>query len=239
MESEHLSQFKSNHQEPLAPTNAIKAEILRRQENISIYKHRPRPFEVPRSDKSHVVFRIPTEERVVFITIDDGVTKDHPASEFMRARKLPITAFLTISDIDDNFAYFSILQKDGTDIENHTVSHTAMPKLPFDKQRDEICQASDILHQRYGKRPSLFRPPYGEYNDDTLKAAATCGIKAVVLWSAVMQGRTMHYQKEPQLKPGDIILLHYKPELKQDIEAVLKAAREQGFKIGRLEDWIK
>jgi peptidoglycan/xylan/chitin deacetylase (PgdA/CDA1 family) len=216
-----------------------KSESLRLREKIHIFNSQPTPLVVQPGERSQLVHHIPTNERVIFITIDDGITKDSPAAEFMQDRKLPVTAFLTINDIDDNYPYFATLQKDGTDIENHTVSHAVMPKLPFDQQRVEICHTSNVLRDQYGKKPTLFRPPYGEYNDDTLRAAAVCGIKAVVLWSAVMQSGVLHYQDTPGLKPGDIILLHYKPELKQDLKAVFKAAEEQGFKIGRLEDWIK
>ena len=35
----------------------------------------------------------------------------------------------------------------------------------------------DVIEKRFGKRPTLFRPPYGNYNQDTLRAAKSCGIK--------------------------------------------------------------
>lgn len=214
-------------------------EILRRREHIKIFKEPIAPVTVQPSDKTPVLSHVATTQPVVFITIDDGITKDINTSEFMQARKVPITAFLTIHDIKEDFAFFTALAKQGTTIQNHTLMHPSMPMKPFEEQKHEICGTSDILGQQYGQRPTLFRPPYGEYNDDTLKAAAACGIKATITWNVVVQNGALQYQQQSGLKPGDIILLHYKPELKQDLQATFRSIHEQGMQIGRLEDWIK
>lgn len=218
----------------------LSTEALRYREKIYVFQDTPDPLPIMPSERSHLIHHIPTDQKVVFITIDDGLTKDQKTAKYMAARKLPITAFLTIDSIKDDFPFFSSLAQHNTVIENHTVGHPVMPKLPYEKQKEEICHSSESLHLLYGRRPQLFRPPYGEYNDDTLRAAAACGIKATVLWSAVMQGGTLHYQTPAtSLKPGDIILLHYKPELQQDLELLIRSIHEQGFQIGQLEDWIR
>lgn len=215
-------------------------ETLRYREKIYVFQDTPDPIVITPSERSHLIHHIPTDQKVVFITIDDGLTKDQKTASYMAARKLPVTAFLTIDGIKDNFSFFSPLAGYGTTIQNHTMTHPVMPKLAYEKQKEEICYNSESLQVLYGRRPQLFRPPYGEYNDDTLRAAAACGIKATVLWSAVMQGGLLHYQTPAtSLKSGDIILLHYKPELQQDLELLIRSIHEQGFQIGQLEDWIR
>ena len=224
------------------PTNAFRPprpEVIRRREKIALEQTVSSPVSIAASDKTPVISRIPTSEPVVFITIDDGITKNGDAADYMADRELPITAFLTLQAINNDYDYFGDLAKDGTSIQNHTVNHPNLPKHPYDSQKNEICSTSDTLEGKYGKRPKLFRPPYGEYNDDTLRAAAACGIKATIMWSVVVQNGALNYQREPGLKPGDIILMHYKPELKNDLEATVRSIREQGYKIGQLEDWVQ
>lgn len=218
----------------------LSPKARRSKERITVVEAVPRPFVAPASNAAVLINRIPTDQPVVFITIDDGITKDPAAQQFMRERELPITAFLTINDMKDNFGYFGELAKTGTTIQNHTVTHYSLHTMPAEQQRSELCDTSLFFEQQYRARPTLFRPPYGDYSDDTLRVAKECGMKAVVLWTVVVQDKTVHYQLPNQkLVPGDIILLHYKPELKDDLEVLLKTIREQHMQIGRLEDWVK
>ncbi len=222
-------------------------EALRRQEQIDVEQKDPTPDIpadaapiAPAPQTVPVISHIQTNEPVVFLTIDDGVTKDPNLAEYISERQLPITTFLTISVVHNDFDFFGSFVRQGDYIENHTITHPHLPKYPYETQRREICDTSDILQAKYGMRPTLFRPPYGEYNPDTLKAAAACGIKTAVVWDVVVTNGVLSYQTQPgMLKPGDIILLHYRPELKSDLEATLKVIHDQGFKIARLEDWLQ
>lgn len=44
--------------------------------------------------------------------------------------------------------------------------------------------------------------------------------------------------QEGELKPGDIILMHYRDTLIADLDDVAARARAEGFRIGRLEDHL-
>ncbi len=218
---------------PTKPT----PQSLRLHDKIKIYRETPQKMTLSPSpnNEAQVISRVPTDKPVIFITIDDGTYKIEQTKKFIEDRELPVTSFLTIFDIENDFNFF----KPSKYIENHTYNHPHMMKLPFESQRVEICKTSELLEQVYGKRPTLMRPPFGEYNVDTLRAAHACGIKAVVMWSAVAQQGAMHYQKEPHLKSGDIVLLHYMPELQSDLEMLLKTAHDQGMEVAQLEDWIQ
>ncbi|MGW0896567.1 polysaccharide deacetylase family protein, partial [Streptomyces goshikiensis] len=53
-------------------------------------------FEVEDGDElPHVFTTVPTEEKVVFLTIDDGAEKDPEFLKMMRELKIPYTAFLS------------------------------------------------------------------------------------------------------------------------------------------------
>ncbi|NEE47128.1 polysaccharide deacetylase family protein, partial [Streptomyces sp. SID8455] len=56
-----------------------------------------------------------------------------------------------------------------------------------------------------------FRPPYGNYNRDTLVVAKSCGITAVPLWSAEAFADHMEWREwDRDLHPGDIVLTHFR-----------------------------
>jgi peptidoglycan/xylan/chitin deacetylase (PgdA/CDA1 family) len=185
-----------------------------------------------------IISHISTKQPVVFLTIDDGVYREPDAAAKMKAARVPASLFLTQRYITAEPGYFSyITQQTGSVIENHTMNHRDLAALGYEDQRKEICTTSDIYTKVYGKRPTLFRPPYGSYNTDTQKVVAACGMKALVLWRAVVQDGAIQYQFPGGLRAGDIVLMHFTPAFKQDLQAFISAAKAAGLHPQLLEDW--
>ncbi|MGN5382297.1 polysaccharide deacetylase family protein [Streptomyces lasalocidi] len=194
-----------------------------------------------------VLTHLPTSQKVVFITVDDGQEKDPKFVEMMRDLKIPITMFLMNDAIKPDYAYFRPLQALGNHIQNHTLHHPAMSTIPLARQKEEVCGDQKILTKEYGTAPLLFRPPYGAYNNNTKIAVGECGPRAIVWWRESMQIRNMQYQAgDKRLHDGDIILAHFRgpSELKgatmtQMFANLLRRIQEQGFTVARLEDYIQ
>ena len=70
------------------------------------------------------------------------------------------------------------------EIGTHGQTHAHMRTLTPDAQSAEMRGAIALLEDRFGVHTQLFRPPYGEYNDDTLRVAEAAG-QTVVMWSVV------------------------------------------------------
>ncbi|MFI1180058.1 polysaccharide deacetylase family protein [Streptomyces sp. NPDC020799] len=201
-------------------------------------------------EKPKVVRRVDTKDKVVFLTFDDGAEKDPEFVKMTKDLKLPFTMFLTddIARAGRGYGYFEQLRGDAghpNTIENHTLSHPNLRTLSPDAQRHEICGQQDRLEKRTGVKPPLFRPPYGNYNDATLTAAGSCGVKAVVLWEATMQINDMRYAEGDKLRPGDIVLAHFRgpQELKgtsmtKMVTNMLRSIQKQGYTVARLEDYV-
>ncbi|MET8164004.1 polysaccharide deacetylase family protein [Streptomyces sp. NPDC005329] len=193
-----------------------------------------------------VISEIPTREKIVFLTFDDGAEKDPEFVTMMRELKIPFTMFLTDSAISADYGYFGKLQALGDGVQNHTLTHPNLRTLGAAAQKQEICGQQTKLKDRYGTMPRLFRPPYGNWNEDTRAAAASCGVEAIVLWRESMQIKNMQYQRgDKKLHPGDIVLAHFRgpSELKgttmtEMTANLLRHIREQGFTVARLEDYL-
>ncbi|MCJ1679445.1 polysaccharide deacetylase family protein [Streptomyces sp. APSN-46.1] len=239
---------------PSAPVAAAGDEAYRKWGLTAPLTFAPKPDRKPHAPsaapgKAAVVDRIPVPagEKVVFLTFDDGAEKDPEFLKMAADLKLPISMFLTDSVASSDYGHFEQLRDNGSGstINNHTLTHPNLRTLSFAAQKKEICGQQDRLEQRFGHRPPLFRPPFGNYNDDTLKAASECGISTVALWKVSMQINNFQYAEGSALKPGDIILAHFrgKAELKGSTETqmttrMLQRIQEQGYAIGRLEDYV-
>lgn len=186
-----------------------------------------------------VISQIPTARKVVFLGIDDGANKQPFEIQMMQRYHIKASLFLSNSFISDNPSFFKGFIPGGSLIEDHTVDHVLLSSLSYDQQKWEICTEADLEQQQFGRRPVLFRPPGGDYDTDTQRAAADCGMKAVVMWIAKANGGSMQYQIGDGLRPGDIVLMHFRPEFKRDMQAFVDAQHKAGLHTELLENWLK
>lgn len=192
-----------------------------------------------------VITRVPTDEKVVFLTIDDGAEKDPELLKMLRDLQIPVTGFLSDYVARDDYDYFRRAHDEGADIHNHSINHREMPSLSYAEQRREICRQQDVLAREIGERPTLFRPPYGAYDRDTLRAAAECGVEVVPLWAAeAFPDRIEWARPDLRLHSGDIILTHFRGPAEWDgtmtdmLRRVLDTVTRQGFALARLDDYL-
>ncbi|WP_425587271.1 polysaccharide deacetylase family protein [Streptomyces mexicanus] len=192
-----------------------------------------------------VVDRVRTTDRVVFLTYGDGAERDPRLADMVRELKLPVTLFLTDRVVGPGYGRFARLLSVGAGLQNHTLDHTALRDLPYAGQRAEICGQRDKLHARFGVRPRLLRPPYGLWDATTVRAAADCQVRALVLWRAVMTDTRLRYAHGPHaLRPGDIVLVTAGdddvdgPPLHTRTTRLLRTVQREGLTVGRLEDYL-
>ncbi|NUO41915.1 MAG: polysaccharide deacetylase family protein [Streptomyces sp.] len=188
---------------------------------------------------------IPTEEKIVFLTIDDGAEKDPAFLRMMSELKIPYTAFLSNFLIKEDYGYFKRMQDQGVVLNNHTLHHPYLPGLSYGRQKREICGMQDVIVKHYGKRPLLFRPPFGNYNQDTLVAAKSCGVKYAPIWNEEVFVDHWEYREwDRKIHPGDIVLSHFrgrgewKGTMPDMIRRFLDKVTAEGYAVARLEDYL-
>jgi peptidoglycan/xylan/chitin deacetylase (PgdA/CDA1 family) len=84
----------------------------------------------------------------------------------------------------------------------------------------------------------LFRPPYGEKDDTTLRVARECGLRAGFFWTETVHKGKVRYQTGRRVQPGDIILMHFRPAFVDDFIAALQAIHRAGLTPALLEDYL-
>jgi peptidoglycan/xylan/chitin deacetylase (PgdA/CDA1 family) len=186
-----------------------------------------------------VITRVATKQPVVFLTIDDGATKNPESLALLEKYGYPATLFLTKSAMGDNPAFFKGFAQRGDHVQDHTISHdTTMSTKPYGYQFGEIKGMKDYITATYGTAPTLFRPPGGAYSGAMRKAVADAGLKAIIHWEAKANAGSMQYQYGNALRPGDIVLMHFRPEFASDLAAFRAAHLAAGLTVVRLEDFI-
>ncbi|MEU5534564.1 polysaccharide deacetylase family protein [Streptomyces sp. NPDC020362] len=205
-------------------------------------------FEVDGQEEENlppVFTTVPTKQKVVFLTIDDGHEKDPNFLRMMSDLKIPYTAFLSNYLVKDDYGYFRRMQAEGHTLNNHTLTHPYLPGLSYEEQKNEICGMQTIMKKQFGKAPTVFRPPYGNYNGDTLRAAKACGIKYAPIWDEEVFVDHWEYRDwDRSLHPGDIVLTHFRGRddwdgtMVDDMRRFLNKVTREGYAVARLEDYL-
>lgn len=187
-----------------------------------------------------VITKIETKHPVVFLTIDDGNIKTPESIKLMAEYDYPASLFLTKDTVADNPAFFTAFKAQGSLVENHTVTHNInmVRQWGYQQQLNDMVGMQEYSFQHYGRRPTLFRPPGGAYSNVMRQAVADAGMKAIVTWEAKANAGKMDYQVGNSLRPGDIVLMHFRAEFAADLAAFRAAQLAAGLEVVLLEDFL-
>ncbi|HEX6686743.1 MAG TPA: polysaccharide deacetylase family protein [Candidatus Limnocylindrales bacterium] len=201
---------------------------------------KPERISLPRGDSTPWWHRVPTQHKVAFITIDDGgMSRTNDALQLIKRADIPVTMFLNSPAAASHTSYFEAIRATGAHAQDHTVTHRNLKGQTYDFQYQEIKDCADKLEQLFGERPWLFRPPFGNYDAVTLKAARDCGMRVSFMWAQTVNEGIVRYQTSKNIvKPGDVLLMHFRPALADDLIGALKAIHESGLTPARLEDYL-
>jgi peptidoglycan/xylan/chitin deacetylase (PgdA/CDA1 family) len=233
-------------------SSGVDAELIAKRYGIRPFAPAPAPPAVKavtlnRSDPT-VFSHVPMTDKVVFVTIDDGIEKDPNFIQMVKDFQVPITISLADVLIRDDYAYFEKLYETGyVSIQNHTLTHPLdMPGLSAARQLDEVAGQQEKLHKEYGAAPYIFRPPGGNYDPTTVQSVSEAGLKGLMLWKETMQISDMEYQTaDHRLQPGDIILCHFRGPAQLDGETMVRMMtrmyrhiQDQGFTVADVTKYV-
>jgi polysaccharide deacetylase family sporulation protein PdaB len=107
-----------------------------------------------------------------------------------------------------------LMAERGHDIANHGYSHAHMTQIPESKIKEEIIRCTEALEKISGTKVTLFRPPYGEYNTTTIKAAKKLDYQTIqwdvdsLDWKQDMSSGDIYKRVTKRVNSGSIILFH-------------------------------
>jgi peptidoglycan/xylan/chitin deacetylase (PgdA/CDA1 family) len=117
--------------------------------------------------------------------VRNGAGYDQALIDYLIEQKIPATFFMSgkwIAKHDEQVR--ALLQVPFFEVGTHGEVHAHLPLHSADEQKQEILGPVRLLRAKYGHEATLFRPPYGEFNDDTINVARALGLQ-FILWDVV------------------------------------------------------
>jgi peptidoglycan/xylan/chitin deacetylase (PgdA/CDA1 family) len=156
----------------------------------------------------------PGGPRQVALTFDDGPSVPYTGQilDILRKNHIHATFFICGENAVRYPDLVRRIRAEGHEIGNHTYSHPWLYMMDRHKIADEIDQTQDVLQRITGRRPRLFRPPYGVRWFSLWPLLRERGL-TMVLWSirgydGRLGASAIAEKTLSQLEPGGIILLH-------------------------------
>jgi len=210
-----------------ASAQAQKNRIAEYELNVLAGKKRELPvYSVDRADKK------------IALTIDAAWEDDKTQYilETLDRYEVKATFFLCGVWVETYPDQVKAIAEHGHEIGNHSLTHPHMSKLSSDEIQKEITQLDDEIERLTGKRCTLFRAPFGEYNDTVIRSVRDIGYEPIqwnidtVDWKEERSTETILNAVLPRLANGSIILCHnngYK--IKEYLPSLLETALADGY----------
>ena len=161
------------------------------------------------------VYSVERDDKVISISFDAswGADKTIPILDILDKYNVKTTFFLVGGWVDKYPEMVEEIFARGHEIGNHSDTHAHMSQLSEQGIRDELRIMSDKVENLTGVRPTLFRPPYGDYNDRVIRVTRAEGYEAVQ-WSIDSLDwkdrgtEDIIKQCTHRVESGDIVLFH-------------------------------
>jgi len=131
---------------------------------------------------------------------------------------------------------------------NHSFLHPHLIRIPEDRVRQELEWTQIVLYSLTGRQATLFRPPYGEYDERSLRIAAELGITTVQFDLAsgdpdpgATKNRLVH-SVAAGVRNGSIVVMHMNGRGRHTAEAlpaIIDELRRKGVSLVTAGDLIR
>ena len=183
------------------------------------------------------VYSVEREDKVVSVTFDAswGGDKTLAILDLLDQYNAKATFFLVGIWVDKYPELVKEIAARGHEIGNHSDSHAHFTQISESQIRAELDACSDKIEALTGTRPTLFRPPYGDYNNKVVTVSRQEGYECVQ-WSVDSldwKNRGVDdlvRRATNNVQPGDIILFHNDSQyIVEALPAILSHYAGQGF----------
>ena len=179
------------------------------------------------------------DDRVVSLSFDAawGNEDTQMLIDILNKYNVHATFFVVGEWVDKYPESVKALADAGNEVMNHSSTHPHMAQLSAEQIQTEVNTCADKIEDVTGTRPTLFRCPYGEYNDTVVSTINGLGMHVIqwdvdsLDWKGISAGEITK-RVTGKVQSGSIVLFHnageHTPEALPDILDYLLA---EGYKI--------
>lgn len=185
------------------------------------------------------IYSVDTLEKKVAITFDSawGADKTLKIIEILKEYDVDATFFLVGFWVEEYPDMVKALYDAGIEIGTHSNTHADFANLSEEQMRLELTTSMNLINDAVGVTPTLFRAPYGSYNNTVINTASSLGLKTIqwdvdtLDWKG-LSGVDICNRVLNNVKDGSIILCHNNSDHILDaLPLMLERLKMKGYEV--------
>ena len=194
---------------------------------------------VSAAKRSLPVYSVERDDKLISISFDAAWGNEDTQTLIDILNRYGVrTTFFVVCDWAERYPdSVKALAEAGNEVMNHSSSHAHFSSLSSEQIAADVSACSEKIAALTGESPSLFRCPYGEYDDHVIQAVEALGMTAVqwdvdsLDWKGI-SAQEIQSRVLKNVRPGSIVLFHnaaqHTPEA---LPGIIEALQAEGYTI--------
>lgn len=192
------------------------------------------------------IYCVDKTEKMVALTFDAawGAEDTQKLIGILASHNAKATFFVVGQWVDKYPDQVLALFKAGHDVMNHSNTHPNMTDLSSQQMIQEVQNCGDKIAKITGVQPTLFRPPYGAYNDTLVGTLRGIGYYTIqwdvdsLDWKG-LSAKEIADRVLSRVKPGSIVLFHNAAKnTPEALPVILEKLQSEGYSFVKVSELI-
>ena len=208
----------------------------------------PAVAEASATDRQLPIYCVQRDQKMLAISFDAawGNEDTQQLIDILGKYNVKATFFVVGDWVDKYPESVKALHDAGHEVMNHSNSHAHMSQLSSEAIVADVEACNDKIEAVTGVRPTLIRPPYGEYDNNVITSIRSIGMEPIqwdvdsLDWKDYGEQNIIDTVLENKsLQNGSIILCHNGAKYTADaLEKVITGLQEKGYQIVPVSELI-
>ena len=197
----------------------------------------PAVAEASASSRQLPIYCVQRDQKMLSISFDAawGNEDTQQLIDILGRYDVKATFFVVGEWVDKYPESVKALADAGHEVMNHSNTHAHFSQLSTDEIIADVTACNDKIEAVTGVRPTLIRPPYGEYDDHVITAIRSMGMEPIqwdvdsLDWKELSAAEITE-RVTTKVQPGSIVLFHnaalHTPEA---LPGILEALLQEGY----------
>ena len=197
----------------------------------------PAVAEASASSRQLPIYCVQRDQKMLSISFDAawGNEDTQQLIDILEQYGVKATFFVVGDWVDKYPESVKALSDAGHEVMNHSSTHAHYSQLSTDEIIADVTACNDKIEAVTGVRPTLIRPPYGEYDDHVITAIRSMGMEPIqwdvdsLDWKDLSAAEITE-RVTSRVQPGSIVLFHnaalHTPEA---LPGILEALLQEGY----------
>ena len=197
----------------------------------------PAVAEASASSRQLPIYCVQRDQKMLSISFDAawGNEDTQQLIDILGEYNVKATFFVVGEWVDKYPESVKALADAGHEVMNHSNTHAHSSQLSTDEIIADVTACNDKIEAVTGVRPTLIRPPYGEYDDHVITAIRSMGMEPIqwdvdsLDWKELSAAEITE-RVTTKVQPGSIVLFHnaaiHTPEA---LPGILEALLQEGY----------